>query len=80
MPFCRGAVLPEIGFETAVVGPFREGAPIYLDVLVEDGPCAIENYFLSVEIHEEAFRVAGFRDVLLASANAVAGESFCLWT
>jgi toxoflavin synthase len=30
---------------------------------LEDGPFALENYFLSVEIHEEALRAAGFRDV-----------------
>ena len=31
---------------------------------MEDGPFAVENYFLSVEIHEEALRAAGFRNVL----------------
>ena len=30
---------------------------------MEDGPFAVENYFLSVGVHEEALRAAGFRDV-----------------
>jgi hypothetical protein len=30
---------------------------------LEDGPFAVENYFLSVEIHDEALRAAGFRNV-----------------
>jgi ubiquinone/menaquinone biosynthesis C-methylase UbiE len=51
------------GFETSVVGPFREGAPITWTFYLEDGPFAVENYFLSVEIHEEALRAAGFRVV-----------------
>ena len=49
------------GFETSVVGPLREGAPITWTFYLEDGPFAVENYFLSVEIHEEALRAAGFR-------------------
>ena len=51
------------GFETSVVGPLREGAPITWTFYLEDGPFDIENYFLSVEAHEEALRAAGFRDV-----------------
>jgi toxoflavin synthase len=51
------------GFETSVVGPFHEGAPITWTFYLEDGPLDIENYFLSVETHEEALRAAGFRDV-----------------
>ena len=51
------------GFETSVVGPFREGAPITWTFYLEDSRFDIENYFLSVEIHEEALRAAGFRDV-----------------
>ena len=49
------------GFETSVVGPLREGAPITWTFYLEDGPFAVENYFLSVEIHEEALRAAGLR-------------------
>jgi hypothetical protein len=30
---------------------------------LEDGPVAVENYFLSVDIHEEALRDAGYREV-----------------
>jgi hypothetical protein len=51
------------GFEASVVGPFREGAPITRTFHLEDGPLNVENYFLNVEIHEEALHAAGFRDV-----------------
>ena len=65
-PACDFTAAPsyhKYGFETAVVGAFREGAPITWTFHLEDGPFNIENYFLSVESHEEALRVAGFRDV-----------------
>jgi toxoflavin synthase len=51
------------GFETSVVGAFCEGAPITWTFYLEDGAFAIENYFLSVQTHEEILRAAGFRDV-----------------
>ena len=51
------------GFETRVVGSFCEGAPITWTFHLEDGPFAIENYFLSVETHQEALHAAGFRDI-----------------
>ena len=51
------------GFETSVVGPFREGAPITWTLHLEDGPFEVENYFLDVEAHEAALRAAGFRDI-----------------
>lgn len=51
------------GFETAVLGDWREGVPIKWTFHLSDGPFDIENYYLSVATHEEAFRQAGFRDV-----------------
>lgn len=65
-PACNFPAAPsyrKYGFETSIVGPFREGAPIIWTFHLEDGPLDIENYFLNVEIHEEALRAAGFRDV-----------------
>ena len=65
-PACDFPALPsyrKYGFETSVVGPFDEGAPITWMFYLEDGPFAVENYFLSVEVHEEALRAVGFRDV-----------------
>jgi len=65
-PACNFPASPsyrKYGFETSVVGPLREGAPITWTFYLEDGPFAVENYFLSVEIHEEALRAAGFRDI-----------------
>ena len=66
-PACDFPAAPsyrKYGFETSVVGPLREGASITWTFYLEDGPFAVENYFLSVEIHEEALRAAGFRNVL----------------
>jgi toxoflavin synthase len=51
------------GFETSVVGEFREEAPITWTFYLDDGTFQIENYFLSVATHEEALRAAGFRDI-----------------
>jgi len=50
-------------FETEVVGPFREGAPITWTFYLPDGPFSIENYHLDVACHESALRGAGFREV-----------------
>jgi hypothetical protein len=51
------------GFETSVSGEWREGAPITWRFYLSDGPFEIENYYLNAEIHEAAFRLAGFRQV-----------------
>jgi len=51
------------GFETSVVGPWQEGAPIKWTFHLEDGSFDIENYHLDTAIHEAAFRKAGFREV-----------------
>jgi ubiquinone/menaquinone biosynthesis C-methylase UbiE len=51
------------GFETTVNGAWQEGAPIKWTFHLDDGPFDIENYYLNVEIHEAAFRKAGFREV-----------------
>lgn len=50
------------GFETKVAD-LREGAPITWTFYLEDGAFSIENYYLDVAIHEEAFRAAGFREI-----------------
>jgi toxoflavin synthase len=51
------------GFETSVVGTFREEASITWRFYLDDGPFEIENYYLSVETHETALHAAGFRAV-----------------
>lgn len=51
------------GFETTVTSDWREGTPIKWTFYLDDGPFDIENYYLSVATHEEAFRKAGFRQV-----------------
>ena len=51
------------GFETNVVGKWKEGAPIKWSFYLEDGSFEIENYHLDIAIHEEALRRAGFREV-----------------
>jgi toxoflavin synthase len=65
-PACDFPAAPsyrKYGFEASVGGPFGEGAPITWTFHLEDGPFSVENYFLSVETHEEALRAAGFCDV-----------------
>lgn len=70
------------GFEASLVGPLREGAPITWTFHLEDGPLNIENYFLSVAIHEEALRAAGFCDIrwhqpmLSPEGEAACGRDF----
>src|SRR5262249_47864463 len=51
------------GFETHVVDEWREGAPIRWVFHLGDGAFEIENYYLDVPIHENAFRRAGFQQV-----------------
>jgi toxoflavin synthase len=51
------------GFETTVGGRFVEGAPITWRFFLDDGSFAIENYHLDASAHEEAFRLAGFREI-----------------
>ncbi len=51
------------GFETRVIGPFREGAPIAWKFYLPDGTFEIENYHLEVPIHEDALRRAGFGEI-----------------
>ena len=52
------------GFETTPVGEWREGTPITWHFFLEDGrEFEIENYYLSIQTHEELLRAAGFRDI-----------------
>ena len=53
----------QYGFETSVLGPWQESAPITWTFHLSDGPFDIENYHLDVAIHEEAFHNAGFQTV-----------------
>jgi len=65
-PLCDFPSAPsyrKYGFETSVVGAWREEAPITWTFHLEDGSFGIENYFLSVQTHEQVLRAAGFREV-----------------
>lgn len=54
----------QYGFEAKIEGPLVEGAPIVWRIFLEDGSTfEIENYFLDKDIHEEALRAAGFREI-----------------
>jgi ubiquinone/menaquinone biosynthesis C-methylase UbiE len=84
-PACDYPAAPsyrKYGFETSVVSSFREGAPVTWTFYLEDGPFDIENYFLSVEIHEEALHAAGFHNVrwhqpmLSPEGNAAYGHDY----
>jgi hypothetical protein len=50
-------------FEARLAGEFGEGVPITWTFHLEDGPFDIENYYLDVAAHEEAFRAAGFSEI-----------------
>jgi ubiquinone/menaquinone biosynthesis C-methylase UbiE len=67
------------GFETRAIGEWREGTPIRWTFHLDDGSFEIENYFLDVTTHEQAFRMAGFREIRwhgprLAPRGEVAGD------
>jgi toxoflavin synthase len=53
----------QYGFETTPTGPWQEGTPVTWTFFLEDGTFSIENYNLSVAIHEAALRAAGFRTI-----------------
>lgn len=63
LDFYRAPSYAKYGFETAVDGECREGTPITWTFHLDDGSFQIENYFLDVTVHEEAFHAAGFSEV-----------------
>jgi ubiquinone/menaquinone biosynthesis C-methylase UbiE len=53
----------QYGFETTVGSNFGEGSPIKWTFFLENDRFDIENYYLNVEVHEAAFKAAGFSEV-----------------
>jgi ubiquinone/menaquinone biosynthesis C-methylase UbiE len=85
-PACDFSAAPsyrKYGFDTSVVGAFREEAPIMWTFYLDDGPFQIENYYLTVQTHETALRAAGFRDIHwhrpLLSPQAEAADGRDYW-
>lgn len=74
----------QYGFETSVEGPWQEGAPIRWTFHLSDGPFDIENYYLDVAIHEQAFHEAGFGEVRWhsprLSPDGLAGYDEAFWS
>lgn len=72
------------GFETRAVGALQEGMPITWTFFLEDETFDIENYFIDVSVHEEAFRSAGFREIHWhrpqLSPEGVAAHGRDFWT
>jgi ubiquinone/menaquinone biosynthesis C-methylase UbiE len=72
----------QYGMEVIVPGELHEGAPIIKRFLLGEETFDIEDYFLDAAIHEEAFRMAGFRDIrwhqprLSPEGEAVFGREF----
>jgi ubiquinone/menaquinone biosynthesis C-methylase UbiE len=65
-PFLHFPTAPsyrQYGFETSVNGDWKEGAPITWRFHLSDGSFDIENYYLTIETHEEALREAGFTEI-----------------
>lgn len=71
------------GFETSVAGAWQEGAAIQWTFYLDDSSFEIENYYLNVATHEEAFRCAGFRTTewhaAELSADGLAGRNADYW-
>ena len=63
LDFTAAPCYRKYGFETRHVGEWREGTPITWTFFLGDSSFEIENYYLNAEVHEEAFRQAGFREV-----------------
>jgi 2-polyprenyl-3-methyl-5-hydroxy-6-metoxy-1,4-benzoquinol methylase len=69
-------------FEAKIASDRREGTPITWIFFLEDSSFEIENYYLDVPIHEEAFRSAGFREIrwhqpaLSPQGEAIYGREF----
>jgi toxoflavin synthase len=63
LDFSNAPSYRKYGFETAVVGDWREGAPVTWTFFLDDGSFSIENYHLDEAAHEAAFRDAGFREI-----------------
>jgi ubiquinone/menaquinone biosynthesis C-methylase UbiE len=61
--FSTAPAYRKYGFETEVVGDWKEGAPITWRFYLEDGSFEIENYYLNRAVHEAAFRAAGFTEI-----------------
>jgi hypothetical protein len=51
------------GFETRMGNEQREGTAITWTFFLEEGSFSIENYYLDIAAHEDAFRSAGFREI-----------------
>lgn len=51
------------GFDTALVGAAREGAPLTWTFHLAEGSFSLENYCLDTGVHEAAMRAAGLRDI-----------------
>lgn len=61
--FSKAPSYRKYGFETSVVGEFREGAPITWTFHLADGSFSIENYHLDIAAHEQCLRAAGFKQI-----------------
>jgi ubiquinone/menaquinone biosynthesis C-methylase UbiE len=61
--FRRAPSYRKYGFETSLPNGFAHGAPICWRFFLRDGQFDIENYYLDVASHEQAFRAAGFREI-----------------
>ena len=63
LDFSQAPSYRKYGFETRVVGDFKEESPIQWTFHLPDGSFEIENYHLDVAAHEEALALAGFQQV-----------------
>lgn len=63
LDFSTAPSFRQYGFETGITSPLCEGTPITWTFHLTEGPFSIENYHLTPQSHEAAFRRAGFRQI-----------------
>jgi ubiquinone/menaquinone biosynthesis C-methylase UbiE len=63
LDFSTAPSFRQYGFETIVLGPWKEETPVQWKFHLEDGTIEIENYYLNIATHEDASRAAGLHSI-----------------
>jgi ubiquinone/menaquinone biosynthesis C-methylase UbiE len=63
LDFSTAPSFRQYGFETIVLGPWKEETPVQWKFHLKDGTIEIENYYLNIATHEDASRAAGLHSI-----------------